>query len=570
MNYDDVKKALIARQVENLDTDTDRRQNSSVRYQKGNARIVVPKNKRTAVVYIQDRIPGMQGREFWSTQKDFGKFNAYYTREEEANPRSGVFTEKKGLGKEYPIVKLSFNSSDQLNRLFRVYFESPASSGKASDSALANMKPGVERGEGSTAKSLRELNTASVIRAIDEFKRVGRSNFLQKYGFGKAREYFIYYGGKYYDSKAIVGAASAHYPGSPGPLLAKDFSGGEATVQRTLEKLGFTVVRLKGGPVSESSPLVLVENEATFDSAYDFWEDDTGVRYHYPNQYVNRIRPGRPFIYYKGVRRTGGKRGAAEYFGTGIIGEVWRDPAVPVSAPKRDWRWYCAIEEYEPFLTAVRAKNDQGAPYEDISSSMGWRTGVREISWEVFDAILEAAHKVQARDPLAREPLQKAAPSTADDLEEMLIARAKGTGGSGGREGQRRSPDAKKIGDRAEEIIYNWLRESLAPQLIEGIEWIAQQGQKPGWDIQYRSEEGELIAVEVKGTTLARFPSIELTANEWGAAETLGARYHLALVSRVNAASPKIFMFENLHARVSSGALSIAPTLWRLTHEADG
>ena len=41
--------------------------------------------------------------------------------------------------------------------------------------------------------------------------------------------------------KAVAGAAHGYLPGQT-PLAAKDFSGGEATVQRTLEGLGFTVV----------------------------------------------------------------------------------------------------------------------------------------------------------------------------------------------------------------------------------------------------------------------------------------------------------------------------------------
>jgi hypothetical protein len=54
--------------------------------------------------------------------------------------------------------------------------------------------------------------------------------------------------------------------------------------------------------MGETTALVLVENEVTVDGKYDFWADDTGVQYHYPNQYRNRVRPGREFVYYRGVR----------------------------------------------------------------------------------------------------------------------------------------------------------------------------------------------------------------------------------------------------------------------------
>jgi hypothetical protein len=47
----------------------------------------------------------------------------------------------------------------------------------------------------------------AVLKALDEFDRLGRTVFLSKYGFHEAREYFIDVGGRSYDSKAIVGAA---------------------------------------------------------------------------------------------------------------------------------------------------------------------------------------------------------------------------------------------------------------------------------------------------------------------------------------------------------------------------
>ena len=48
-----------------------------------------------------------------------------------------------------------------------------------------------------------------------------------------------------------------------------------------------------------SNYLVLVQAEATKDRKYDFWEDNTGEQYHYPNGYKNRIQPGKSFVYYK-------------------------------------------------------------------------------------------------------------------------------------------------------------------------------------------------------------------------------------------------------------------------------
>jgi hypothetical protein len=89
---------------------------------------------------------------------------------------------------------------------------------------------------------------AAVRQALDEFDALGREGFLEKYGFGRAREYFVLRSNRLYDSKAIAGAAYGYQFPIHGPLSAGDFSGGEATVQRKLEELGFEIVRLERAP----------------------------------------------------------------------------------------------------------------------------------------------------------------------------------------------------------------------------------------------------------------------------------------------------------------------------------
>jgi 5-methylcytosine-specific restriction protein A len=81
----------------------------------------------------------------------------------------------------------------------------------------------------------------AVLQAVREFDHLGRDNFLAKYGFGRARRYFLEINGRLYDSKAIVGVAHGYQFPQQGPLTSKDFSGGEATVQQKLEELKFTV-----------------------------------------------------------------------------------------------------------------------------------------------------------------------------------------------------------------------------------------------------------------------------------------------------------------------------------------
>ena len=90
--------------------------------------------------------------------------------------------------------------------------------------------------------ALSDLTSEAVKRAIEEFDRLGPDRFLKKYGFGRARKYVIRKDGRSYDSKAIAGAAHGYLLGHA-PLWADEFSGGEATVKKTLENLGFEVSR---------------------------------------------------------------------------------------------------------------------------------------------------------------------------------------------------------------------------------------------------------------------------------------------------------------------------------------
>lgn len=80
-----------------------------------------------------------------------------------------------------------------------------------------------------------------VLAAIKEYDRIGRDPFLEKYGFGGFCRYWLVRDGNRYDSKAVVGAAHGYARPDLGPMQAHDFSGGAATVKRTLEQLGFQV-----------------------------------------------------------------------------------------------------------------------------------------------------------------------------------------------------------------------------------------------------------------------------------------------------------------------------------------
>jgi 5-methylcytosine-specific restriction enzyme MrcB-like protein/EVE domain-containing protein/dynein-related subfamily AAA family protein len=95
----------------------------------------------------------------------------------------------------------------------------------------------------------------SVEQALEEFDELGREAFLTKYGFGRARRYFVRRNGNYYDSKAIVGAAVGFQYPQKGAMPPTDFSGGEHGAKAKLEELGFEVVPRPALAAADTLPL---------------------------------------------------------------------------------------------------------------------------------------------------------------------------------------------------------------------------------------------------------------------------------------------------------------------------
>ena len=109
----------------------------------------------------------------------------------------------------------------------------------------------------------------------------------------------------------------------------------------------------------------------------------------------------------------------------------------------------------------------------------------------------------------------------------------------------------------------------LIPLGGKEIHWAAREGETPGWDIQYIDADGELVAIEVKGTSATAFTSIELTSGEWNAARKLGVRYWLYLVANCLGVSPKIQALPNPANLADDGGLEVTPVRWRLAKPMD-
>lgn len=312
--------------------------------------------------------------------------------------------------------------------------------------------------------------------------------------------------------------------------------------------------------------LVLVENEVTAGGLYDHWQDVTGERYHFPNIYRNKVIPGRPFVYYRGVRRADGSRGNAEYFGCGVIGAVSLDTAGDVASTKAQRRWICEIEDYLPFSTAVPAKRE-GVFLEEIPKNL-WGV-VRNMPNSVYEQIL-----VQA----GLSPVPKAIEDTLDlpAVDELVISlqshlllpqlpKTNVQSSTASKGGRRRSKYSAALGKRGEEVVLRYLRRTLSQSEAATLRWNAAAGETPGWDIEYQSN-GELIAIEVKATGGPAFPSFEVTANEWNAAKSRGASYYLMLVAHVTTKTPSIQIIRDPFALFTGGLLNAEAAVWRLVN----
>jgi Domain of unknown function (DUF3883) len=313
-------------------------------------------------------------------------------------------------------------------------------------------------------------------------------------------------------------------------------------------------------PTTASDPIVLVENERTLDASHESWQDITGVQYHYPNTYTGRVIEGRRFIYYRGVRRPNGVRGSAEYFGAGRIGSVWPDPA-NTTLPKLKWKWFCSIEDYQPFVRMVPSKVGSSY-YERVSNPRDWGIGVRPIPETTYERIVSAggATPFITSSAPALPQVDLVNPVESDQLL-VAIPRKSTAAGTATSTPPRRSPAARAYGRRAEEVVLRFL-EAKRPRLSK-LRWVSDEKEQPGWDIEY-FDQARCIAVEVKGTSADRFVSVDLTANEWRAAEQLRERFWLYLVARCTSLAPQIQTIQDPWGLLQQGKIDAEPVVWRL------
>jgi hypothetical protein len=84
-----------------------------------------------------------------------------------------------------------------------------------------------------------DVTRAEVLRAIQEYDRLGPDKFFSEHGFAPTTTYDLVWDERQYPPKAILGTA---YEFATGKRLASgDFEGGKSGAVRVLGNLGFTV-----------------------------------------------------------------------------------------------------------------------------------------------------------------------------------------------------------------------------------------------------------------------------------------------------------------------------------------
>jgi MoxR-like ATPase len=187
--------------------------------------------------------------------------------------------------------------------------------------------------------ALADITEQSVRQAIEQFDRLGRDAFLEEYGFGRAREYFLVSGGRRYDSKAIAGAAHGFARPDEGPLGAWQFGGGESGAAGELRRLGFTVEQTR-------SPAVWWVNQgATYqherDGGYLWAPLKTKGGYaaqHHAN--VGKLQPGDVIINYANSKIRALSRSVA-------LPQVRDRPAALPAEPWAAEGYQASVEYYE-------------------------------------------------------------------------------------------------------------------------------------------------------------------------------------------------------------------------------
>ena len=102
--------------------------------------------------------------------------------------------------------------------------------------------------------------------------------------------------------------------------------------------------------------------------------------------------------------------------------------------------------------------------------------------------------------------------------------------------------------------------------LSEKIVHHAAKGEYPGWDITSYDADGTEIFIEVKSSIGSVVSTVDITANEWEAAQSKQhrAKYHLYFVTEALSKTPHIEILRSPHSYIDSGTLNLVTSVYQL------
>ena len=324
-------------------------------------------------------------------------------------------------------------------------------------------------------------------RALGEFRSLGRTAFLRKYGFDKARKYFVRdpATGNLADSKAIVAAAHGYEFPALGPLNPRALSEKENAVAGWLGALGFEVATV-GSDWSEE------EVRLTVADYFDMLRLEAERRPYVKAEHNRALR--------ERLRSRSKSAVELKHQNTSAVLNELDLPYIPGYRPRGN---------YQQLL------RDEVRRY--ISDNP-----------EVINAI---------RDGFTTAPEQ---PSDLADFEKILIEIPRR---AARRSVQRRSmprkfdfsqQDARNraLGRLGERWVVQYERERLKragrADLSESVEWISDtQGDGAGFDVRSHEPDGSEIFIEVKTTNRGEFSPFLLSPNELERSRELGSKFRL-------------------------------------------
>lgn len=301
------------------------------------------------------------------------------------------------------------------------------------------------------------------------------------------------------------------------------------------------------------------------------YSDQTGVLYHFPKRYKKLLEPGTLVVYYKGKMEDQRFENARlskvqHYFGTAKIGKVTVDPNDPS-------QFFATIEDFIQFDEAIFFKDEKGQYLEEHSNSQAFRNGVRELTKENYLNVLSSGSYSNTSTSSSNSKTISFTDGSIPKLDDVNISEGKGLlvstksnkssnpSSSKNNNLPRYSRNAKKVGDRAEELVCRYLEDVGYINVV----WEAKLGNKPGYDISCETSTGMKLHIEVKGTVSNKITNFILTDGELKAAMILKENYYMAFVVNCLSVNAQVELVANPNELMNDNSWNSKPLTYLIS-----